>query len=407
MHRKAKLSSANLTAPGWPGLDRREAPVARHGLTLLEVLISIFVLAVGLLSVASLLPVASFQAQRALVNDRKAIVGQSAIREIKARGFLRPELWVNTAGGPLVIDAWGTLNVTGIFGAKWFRPVAIDPLMVAAGAKYTFTAPPFATTMARATLATFGAVNSASSYAAADQACVSQDDLVFDLPSNADAPPTGGFSGPVNGSGIVTPIKRRSEGRYSWMITLSPAYGDLIKNDSRALLIMSVVVFKDRAFNVMPTVPIKDPVSGTILKPAPERAVKVTFNGSTISGGDITITDAAAANLNVNVGDWIMLGCTVTDMMASATQSTGVGRPAYRWYRVVTAAPAAQVSANSWKRNITIAGPDLNVATLLNNNPGTNATVFIYEGAVAVYERAVHLEGPSMWTPPNMQNNLY
>ena len=38
---------------------------SRHAITLLEVLMSMFVLAVGLLSVASLLPVGTFQATRA------------------------------------------------------------------------------------------------------------------------------------------------------------------------------------------------------------------------------------------------------------------------------------------------------------------------------------------------------
>ena len=49
-----------------------------RGITLIEVLISIFVLAVGLLSVSSLFPVASFQVQRSQIDDRKAQVGHQS-----------------------------------------------------------------------------------------------------------------------------------------------------------------------------------------------------------------------------------------------------------------------------------------------------------------------------------------
>ena len=58
--RHAKRASNTGLWPLAPGPCRR----SRHAITLLEVLMSMFVLAVGLLSVASLLPVGTFQATR-------------------------------------------------------------------------------------------------------------------------------------------------------------------------------------------------------------------------------------------------------------------------------------------------------------------------------------------------------
>ncbi len=120
-----------------------------------------------------------------------------------------------------------------------------------------------------------------------------------------------------------------------------------------------------------------------------ERTVKaVPTNANSISGGDLTLSDANPLNVAVNVGEWIMLGRVVTDV--SATASSGQ-RPMFRWYRVVTAPPAT-LSGATWSRNITVAGPDWN----LKNN-ASPMMAYVYDGAVAVYERTIRLEGPSLW----------
>ncbi len=72
-----------------------------------------FVLAVGLLSVASLLPVGTFQATRALLNDRGAVLGQNSAREMKTRGLLRPDWWWYTSGYPYVTQTSVTRTVNG------------------------------------------------------------------------------------------------------------------------------------------------------------------------------------------------------------------------------------------------------------------------------------------------------
>ncbi|MEO1496015.1 MAG: prepilin-type N-terminal cleavage/methylation domain-containing protein [Planctomycetota bacterium] len=66
----------------------------RRGLTLAEVLVSIGILAVGLLGVASLFPVGGFYMQSGDVIDRAGAVAQSALDDAMVRGVLNPANWV-------------------------------------------------------------------------------------------------------------------------------------------------------------------------------------------------------------------------------------------------------------------------------------------------------------------------
>ncbi len=57
----------------------------RHGLSLLEVLISIFVISVGLMSLAMLIPAGAIAIGEANKSDRSGACGRSAMREASAR----------------------------------------------------------------------------------------------------------------------------------------------------------------------------------------------------------------------------------------------------------------------------------------------------------------------------------
>jgi hypothetical protein len=72
----------------------------RQGISLIEVLISMFVLLFGLMGAASLFPVGSFYAQKGEQYDLGSGVAQAAFDQIKARGMLRPEEWVYAAMPP-------------------------------------------------------------------------------------------------------------------------------------------------------------------------------------------------------------------------------------------------------------------------------------------------------------------
>jgi Tfp pilus assembly protein PilV len=65
----------------------------RLGLSLTEVLISMGILTLGLLGVASVFPVGSFYMQKAEISDKASAIAQSVMSDIMARGMLNPQSW--------------------------------------------------------------------------------------------------------------------------------------------------------------------------------------------------------------------------------------------------------------------------------------------------------------------------
>ena len=79
-----------------PTTDSRQptaAAAARRGISLLEVLISMFVLLFGLMGVASIFPVGNHYAGKGEQFDRGSALAEAAFADLKARGMLKPELW--------------------------------------------------------------------------------------------------------------------------------------------------------------------------------------------------------------------------------------------------------------------------------------------------------------------------
>jgi hypothetical protein len=66
----------------------------RRGISLLEVLISMFVMLFGLMGVAAIFPVGNHYAGRGEQYDRTAALTDQAFAEIKARGMLNPYAWL-------------------------------------------------------------------------------------------------------------------------------------------------------------------------------------------------------------------------------------------------------------------------------------------------------------------------
>lgn len=140
-------------------VDSRRSSGPRRGISLLEVLISMFVLLFGLMGVAAIFPVGNHYAGRGEQFDRGSALAQAAFADLKARGMLRPELWLY-ANKPLD-DRSGVLpapvilppaagNLAGQFNVVPFNTAAsvngpgyafvIDPMSTALGV-YNATAP--------------------------------------------------------------------------------------------------------------------------------------------------------------------------------------------------------------------------------------------------------------------------
>ena len=430
------LGAARRAPP--PGQARRLAcGFARRGITLLEVLIAIFVLAIGLLSVAALLPVAAFQAQRATINTRAADLGRQIARDFKSHGFNRPDYWFYS-NGPLATfidplqppnlpfaDSTATKN-----GTRNLQPVALDPIicwsLVPPRGSYPIgSVPPFAAapsgqaglTMPRlfmfpeSALTTLSGVWDpvAQTAAAEVEDYASFDDTIFNIPANdSSAPPTGLF-GKDPSTGMY--MKRSYAQQYSWMATMVPTwfspavatpvsgYNDPNYAFNRNLMQLSVVVFNQRN--------LVFPPAGTV-QPAgqppiwPERSAQVQFTGGGYGSGDVVISstsDAAGqANVTLKPGEWLMLGWMVSySYPPGSSAATTYQSPYFRWCRIVSAGTPYQVNGNgNWTRNVTLAGIDINVNGPQSNPPGTmvanSAYAFIYDGAVAVYEKTIRLD---------------
>jgi len=76
----------------------RRSPRATAGLTLIEILMTIFVLAIGLLGVAALMPVGSYQMQRGQIAQRVSEIGPSALDLVEASNMHSPERWLDVNG---------------------------------------------------------------------------------------------------------------------------------------------------------------------------------------------------------------------------------------------------------------------------------------------------------------------
>lgn len=78
------------------------APTSRRGITLLEVLIAIGILAIGLSSVVAILPAAKSQGTRAVVYDRASALAANLLADAATFGLLR-EGALSATSGPLAI----------------------------------------------------------------------------------------------------------------------------------------------------------------------------------------------------------------------------------------------------------------------------------------------------------------
>jgi hypothetical protein len=120
---------------------RRPSP-RRRGITLLEVMIAMGVLAVGIMSIASLLPVGRYQMSQAAVFDEASTLGRAAFRDMAIHGYLRPSTWLYAGQtlqpvtiGPLMTTPGTTRSAVGNINTFQKTPPAmpmvLDPLMVA------------------------------------------------------------------------------------------------------------------------------------------------------------------------------------------------------------------------------------------------------------------------------------
>jgi hypothetical protein len=349
----------------------------KRGISLLEVLFSIFVLSVGLLGLAAMVPVGKHQVTEASHADRGTAIGQAAFRDMKIRDMLDPV-------SAFVIDPLAvTRNVAQSTPDSEYGVFPHGPANFPAPAAPAFPKP------ARINAADVGfAVPYSQPMADRIFRCV--DDLQFEFPEDETRRPV-----LVNPNGTPTHM---SAGDYSWMAMLTPQRTTGELNTFKA----TVVVFYRRDLVVD---------TSDINTPASERIVYCDLvNGGVggSSGGDVQLrvvnTTATAQQadkiLKVRPNHWIMV----------SNQHAGTGDTTHNWYRVVSTSEL-QSTASPWVIDVTLAGPDLpatrkdgTVTTVLmrdidgDSANGYTCHATICDGVIGVFEKAVKLDEPSAWS---------
>jgi hypothetical protein len=181
----------------------------RAGISLLEVLISIGILAVGLTSVLSFIPAGHSMAKTSLVTDQAAIVAANTLEDLVTEGYLRVDS-LSGITSPVVIDPFGA--------GTWPASLGFAPAVLRQNG--VFSVP---TTLSP------DRVFPATAYLAR-----SRDDVIFNVPDSDAVDVTNSLVGGV----------RPYRGNFSWVAMISrPGGGSLTAGDEATL---TVVVFHNR-----------------------------------------------------------------------------------------------------------------------------------------------------------------
>ena len=418
---------------------------SRRGVSLLEVLFSLGVISVGLLGVATLIPLAATQVRRGADMEQAAKIGMNALNRIELGGWTYVEdrnndnnLTFMPAAGPVQVDG----SQAAGFETIWTHPdfsnycpaaaigaldsVCIDPRYVADNAS-VFVDPVIANNrfphhlppaplpaviprMWRVTLLDGVPRDSTGtptlrapawpsgvpmSEATAERLFVDHDRVHFNRPTD-DTLPSQLIYEPNNG------VAKQQDGRgLSWFATVVP------KIDGAGLLgsvaTLSVVVVQGR-----PSYLAINDASGNPepLSREQERMALVTnFYSGGVGGGDVQLTAPVEETLKqVKVGNWIMLAANavLTNVTSGAGGVAGANEvPQFAWYRVGSKTEIINTTgtpAGPFVMDLTLVGPDWSrpewVVTGHATPRATDAV--IVEGAIGVFQRTIRRDA-NVW----------
>jgi hypothetical protein len=305
----------------------------------MEVLISMGILTIGLVSVISLIPAGRSQALKANAVDRSAALAQNAAADFINRGFLRPSGWMATPSTNIAIfdplfDPLGFVFWNNVISL----PIPLSVIRPRIDAVTTASA----TT----------AITSASS-AVGDLLLRGEDDIRYSTDSvGADAPPV------TLWSYSSTSGRHVFDGSYSYLATLSGTNTSWKPGEYKTL---TIVTFNKRDTSLAP--------------------VSLTLSDTTSGIWDVDQTNIPTGQ---SLKDVIKPGAIV--LAYTSTPS-----PAYSWQRVLLAADAtSSATPSSWRVGLTCEGSGV-VTTSTNNR------VYVFPGANGSLQMPVTLEGTSPW----------
>jgi len=368
---------------------------ARRGISLLDVLVSMFVLLFGLMGVAALLPVGNYFASRATMYDRAASIGEAAFHDLQARGYLRPEMW-RTINGATPIIAPGENQHHWSF--------CIDPVGIAVANEGELnwfpyaagTAPgPYPTVMRRLSLPNADDTGRMS-LLAAERIFMSRDDVAVAFPEDQDASVIGtnnnklpvafeSYGAPPYSADLPSvqhyemgdgaPVQRQIRGEFTWAFTVVPLLLETTagSGDWRVMddtYIVSVVVFHAR-----------DPRAEWSSHHTDDNAL------GGIGGGRVRVRGTREQVAAITEGEWVLL--TAVDG----------GNPApdinfQRWYRVRALGDIRDEVGGVFARTLDVEGPDWPDTDGSGDAVNTNGfRVSVFNKAIAVYERRMKIAG--------------
>lgn len=430
----------------------------RRGISLTEVLIAMFIMLIGLLGLAALVPVGSSYLGTANTYDRSSALGRAAFRDLQVRDYLDESKWLTSDGRQLYqgVSPW----VESRTGEQIKSPVSrgmsfcIDPLFVAfnpsGGARVgAFPAPldndpPIDDGMGntipqprmfRGTLAARPAQPGDASfpfpppmpYALADRIFRSRDDVTFGIPDGTpDARPIASADQQTGA--------RLSTGDYSWLFTITPkrersqlrqgvdfhmtASGPVpVAPAEPHEFVITAVTFRKRLLDIP-----AQAVAGRVGIPPTERMVYCDLvNGDASTDVRLRLPTTAGKNDNpnspklsdfppVSAGDWLML-CAWVGIPPGDIPVDHLP-PTFRWYRVSAASQLEPLIdsmsglATDWVQNVSLDGPDLGDTTqglyypyfpfdAHCNLPVKSIHACLFTGVVGVFEKTVTLDTSS------------
>lgn len=258
----------------------------RNGITLMEVLISIGILAIGLSSVVALVPAGKSEAAKAVIMDRSANLAMNVLNDAIVFGLVRPACIVanpplsSTSPTVVVFDPLHEVSGTSVWSNTASGTVAIRGILSPA------TPPPTANRRLMEPL------------------LQGRDDIVYAAPGNEDVPPTNLFSSGTLGT-------RQFQGRTTALFSLA-AFGTVGSGtiEPGTLAKATAVVFHNRSL---------DSVGDAIVTGA--------YNELDRPAGTIAL-DASSLPSDRSLKEAIRSGTVVYSSLAA---------PAARWHQVAMA----------------------------------------------------------------------
>jgi prepilin-type N-terminal cleavage/methylation domain-containing protein len=335
----------------------------RSGTTLTEVLVAIFIMAIGLMAVMTLFPVGALSMAQALRDDRAAQAAQNAAAVAEARNVRHDPLvnnWFQRMAKPSKVDPFSmTKDNPGYDGPS--LPVFVDPIgavLDPGSLNPTLGGQPFGIPRTNITYK----VNRAGTWV--DTPLDSQhayewfsllDDLTYLSPASNPA-----YGVPTNNP-QTDPVQR--EGRYTWAYMLQrPRLTD------PEVVSVTVVVYNARSQQVP-------------LEPAGNVFTKVVFDRS-VTQVLVPYAYAGKAKPNIRKGDWIL-----DATMGYQGPKGFIYEPHGYFYRVVSVADA--VDANKQPALLL----DLPAPPRASTKGDAYSVLIFMENALEVFEK-----GPG-WQP--------